>query len=202
MDILGLLDGIRTIARNGLHYAENPYDRERYQQLLQLAAGSYGSLTGESVEHLSDQLLREMGHVTPKVGTDAAIFDHEGKILLMDRSDGTGWCLPCGWVEPNEKPAEAAVREAREETGLDVRIVRLVGVFTRRPGVDTGPFTAVAIVHLCERTGGKLTLSHEGHALEYWSIDQVPTWHGTHERFARIAYDMWRSDRPLPAISD
>jgi hypothetical protein len=47
-----------------------------------------------------------------------------------------------------------------------------------------------------------LTLSHEGSALRYWPIDEMRDWHTTHERYARAAYEMWKSDRLLPAISD
>jgi ADP-ribose pyrophosphatase YjhB (NUDIX family) len=58
-----------------------------------------------------------MGYVTAKVGADAAIFNKIGEILLMERSDGTEWCLPCGFVEPNEAPVEAVKREVLEEAG-------------------------------------------------------------------------------------
>jgi ADP-ribose pyrophosphatase YjhB (NUDIX family) len=146
--------------------------------------------------------LSEVGYITPKVGSDAAIFNEQGEILLMERSDGTGWCLPCGWVEPNEKPSAAVVREVREETGLEVIVKQLVGVFTRMPSARYGPHTMIAVVHLCEVTGGKLTLSHEGLALRYCPVDAVQAWHGKHEQYARAAYQAWKSTQLLPAISD
>jgi ADP-ribose pyrophosphatase YjhB (NUDIX family) len=153
-------------------------------------------------EKIRARFLREIGYITPKVGADAAIFNTGGEILLMERADGSGWCLPCGWVEPNEKPVEAVIREVREETGLEIEVKQLVGVFTRMPSATNGPHTMIAIVHLCEVVGGTLTLSHEGSALRYWSIDEVQDWHATHERYARAAFEMWRSERLLPAISD
>lgn len=110
--------------------------------------------------------------------------------------------MPCGWVEPNERPIEAAIREAREETGLEIEVKRLVGVFTRLPSAANGPHTMIAVVHLCEITGGELRLSHEGLALRYWPIDEVRDWHATHEKYARAAYTMWKSEDLLPAVSD
>lgn len=71
------------------------------------------------------------------------------------------------------------------ETGLEVEVVRLVGVFTREPNAGGGAHTMVAIVHLCQIVGGGLRLSHEGNDLRYWAIDEVPRWHATHEVYAR-----------------
>ena len=202
MDTFVLLDEIQTIARNGLHYAENPYDRERYEHLMSLAAQTYSGLLDVPAEQIQTRFLRELGYITPKVGANAAIFNEQGEILLMDRVDGSGWCLPCGWVDPNEKPIEAAIREAREETGLEVEVKQLVGVFTQMSSIANGPHTLIAVAHLCEVVGGELTLSHEGLALQYWPIDEVLRWHSTHERYARAAYKVWKSESLLPAISD
>jgi len=57
----------------------------------------------------------------------ACVFDAEGGILMV-RTE-VGWCLPGGVVEPGEPPALAAVRECREETGLEVQATALLGVF-------------------------------------------------------------------------
>lgn len=143
-----------------------------------------------------------MGYVTPKVGANAAIFNEGGEILLMKRVDSGSWCLPCGWLEPNERPIDTVVREVSEETGLDVKVGRLVGVFTRTPSAEDGLHSMIAVVHLCEVIGADLTLSHEGLALRYWSIDEVQDWAATHEQYARAAYAMWMSDGTPPAASD
>ncbi len=202
MDIFSLLDTVQATARNGLQYASNDFDRDRYERLLNMAVQSYAEVLHVPEGHIRSLFLKEMGIITPKVGSDAAIFNEQGEILLMDRADGTGWCLPCGWVEANEKPVEAVVREVREETGLMIEVKRLVGVFTRKADAGHGPHTMIAVVHLCEVTGGTLALSHEGLGLQYWSIGSVPKWHATHERYAREAYDVWKSGDGLPALSD
>lgn len=202
MDILELLNEIQAIARTGLHYTEGSYDRERYERLLTLAAQNYSDLLNLPSAEVQAQFCKEMGYITPKVGADAAIFNEKGKILLMERADGSGWCLPCGWVEANERPVDAAVREVREETGLEIEVKQLVGVFTRKASLKNGPHTMIAVVHLCEIIGGKLTLSHEGLALKYWPIDDMDNWHPNHDKYARVAHKMWQSNHLLPAVSD
>jgi len=71
----------------------------------------------------------ELGSITPKLGADAAIFNEKGQILLMERTDGSGWCLPCGWVDANERPVDAAVREVRidhhNKRDVSIRVTRL-----------------------------------------------------------------------------
>ena len=103
-----------------------------------MATQTYSELLSIPEEALKTRFLDEMGYITPKIGTDAAIFNNKGEVLLMERSDGSGWCLPCGFVEPNETPAEGVVREVYEETGLEVKVKQLVGVFTRKPSAKDG----------------------------------------------------------------
>jgi ADP-ribose pyrophosphatase YjhB (NUDIX family) len=194
MDLLSLLDELQALARTGLHYTENPYDRERYERLLAIVARYYGLALDLPPQEVRRRLGRELGYITPKVGAEAAVFDAEGRILLVRRADDGLWCLPCGWVEPSESPAEAAVREAREETGLAVRVRRLVDVFTRKPHVGFGPHAAVAVVYLCDVEDGTLRGSHEAPEVGYRRIDDVRDWHELHEQYARAAYAAWKSE--------
>lgn len=202
MDTTELLEELQTIARNGLNYTRNIYDRERYERLLELSCGQYAELLDLPSPEIKAKLSRELGHITPKVGGDAAIFNRTGEMLLMERSDGTGWCMPCGWVEPNEHPVDTAVRETREETGLDVVVRQLVGVFSRAAGTKDTLHSQIAVVHLCAVVGGELTLSHEGLDLRYWALDEVPRWHGHHERMAQAAHAMWLSGGTAPSVFD
>ncbi len=193
MDILFLLDELQTIARNGLNYSTNPFDRERYERLMALASRYYGAALDVAPAAVRERLVAELGYITPKVGAEAAVFDAEGRILLVRRSDDGRWCLPCGWVEPNETPAEAAVRETREETGLEVRPLRLVDVLTRKPAMGFGPHTTIAVIYLCEVTGGKLGVSHEVVEVGFRRIEDVTDWHELHRQYAMAARAAWKS---------
>ncbi|MBM3131065.1 MAG: NUDIX domain-containing protein [Chloroflexi bacterium] len=86
-----------------------------------------------------------------EIGALATIFDAQGRVLLVHQTyDGNKWAWPGGGVEPNESPWDAAVREVKEETGLEVEIARLVSVyhFTDRNGLG--------FQFLCRVVGGQL----------------------------------------------
>lgn len=191
MNILNLLDELQTIARNGLHYATNPYDRERYERLMQIVLEYYSQTLHVPSEEVAKHLSAELGYITPKVGADAAIFNDKGEILLVLRSDDQRWCLPCGWSDPNEAPMDTAIRETREETGLEVQALQLVNVFFR-PASEHNLHSLIAVVYLCEIVGGSLQLSHEHLDVRYWPIKDVPVWHATHQDYAEAAYKLWQ----------
>jgi ADP-ribose pyrophosphatase YjhB (NUDIX family) len=188
MDLVTLLDEVQAVARTGLHYAENPYDRERYQRLLDLALAGYEEATGLDADDVRARFARETGTITPKVGADAAIFDEAGRLLLVLRTDDERWGLVAGWVEPGEHPAATAVREAAEEVGLEVVVDRLAGVHHRPASAGYGPHAAVSVVYLCRVVDGELTPQpHEVLEARYWHVDEVPVWHLNHEELARLA---------------
>lgn len=192
MDVFTLLDEIQTIARNGLEYSENPFDRERYERLAELAARGYAERLAVPDTVVRDRFARELGYITPKVGADAAVFDADDRLLVERRSDDGCWGLISGWVEPGENPADTVVREAREETGLDIVVRELVGVMSRPASSEFGPHAMVAVVYLCDVVGGEPALSHEVTDLAYRHIDDVAPWHKNHEQFARYALEAHR----------
>ncbi len=77
------------------------------------------------------QRLRErVGHDLLEVpSVSVAVRDDQGRVLLARHSTGDVWVMPGGAVEPEETPADAAIRETWEETGLLVRLDRIVGVY-------------------------------------------------------------------------
>ncbi len=121
-----------------------------------------------------DRLGRE-GKI--RLGCSAAIFNDEGKVLLTRRLDNGQWCLPSGGMEAGESPSEAVIREVFEETGLRVRVRRLVGVYSDPNQlvmyVDGNKVQIVAIHFEVEVTGGTLGLSNETSGFGYFSLKEM-----------------------------
>jgi ADP-ribose pyrophosphatase YjhB (NUDIX family) len=187
IDFLHVLDELQAIARTGLTYSTDPYDRERYERLLTVAVDGYSEALALPASEIRERLARDLGYVTAKVGAEAAIFDDRDRILLIKRSDDGCWGLVSGYVDAGESPAGTIVREVREEVGLDATIDALVDVFGRPASAVNGPHGTVGILYLCTVAPGEPTLSHETLDARYWDIDAVDDWHKNHETYARAA---------------
>jgi 8-oxo-dGTP pyrophosphatase MutT (NUDIX family) len=196
-DAFALLDEVQAIARTGLHYCENPFDRDRYTRLLEAALREYTARTSLDTAEIRARFDAEIGYVTAKVGADAAVFDEHDRILLVHRADDGKWGLISGWVDPNESPEQTVVRELGEEAGVQARVGRLVGVFYREARADEHPHGTVSVVYLCSIIGGSPTPQlHEVTELAWRAIDDVPAgeWHHHHARLARAALAAhWRA---------
>lgn len=102
------------------------------------------------------------------IGTFAVIFNGEGRVLLSHRRDMDAWNLPGGGLEPGELPDAGACREVREETGLEVVVDRLVGVYGK-PTRNELVFTFV-----CHVVDGTVLPTEESDESRYFSPDSLP----------------------------
>jgi ADP-ribose pyrophosphatase YjhB (NUDIX family) len=104
--------------------------------------------------------------------TVCVVVTEEENVLLTKRSDFHIWCLPSGGVEDGETVLEAAVRETKEETGLDVKITRLVGIYSRPSDMPSGHAVVFAAIH----TGGEICCQ-PGETIEvrYFPFNDIPT---------------------------
>ena len=111
------------------------------------------------------------------VGSSAVVVDGEGRILLQRRSDSGNWALPGGAMDIGETFAESALREVKEETGFDVRIERIVGIYSD-PGhvfaYDDGEVRQeFSICLACTIVGGELAVSSESTDVQFFRFDEV-----------------------------
>lgn len=115
---------------------------------------------------------------TLRIGSSAVIFDEaRTKILLTRRADNGLWCLPGGAMDSGESAAEACVREVMEETGLHVRVKRLVGLYSDPNQLiiypDGNKVQVVALSFEVEIVGGELGLSNETTEAGFFTISEM-----------------------------
>ena len=114
---------IQALSQTGLHYSENDYQRERYRRMSEIAAEIFAEHSQLAFEPLRDAFQAQIGYATPRVDVRGAVFDLNGRLLLVrERADG-GWTMPGGWADVGDVPSEGAEREVWEEAGF--RVFRL-----------------------------------------------------------------------------
>ena len=177
-DLLRWSEALSGIARTGLGFTQSLYERERFEEVLKVAA-DIRVAAGHELE--SEVLVEEWmkavgegvpGYVTPKVAVGAVVGNDKGEILLVKRADSGVWLYPTGWADIGYSASEVVVKEVLEETGIEVEPVRLIMVLD---GLRLG-FTRIPLyllVFLCKATGGELS----AHPLECADVG----WFAQHE---------------------
>src|SRR5690606_35753701 len=162
-DLIRWAEALSAIARTGLGFTENLYERERFQEVLAVAGDIRAAAEADEefdAEHYVDEWMRGVGkgvagYVTPKVAVGAVVHNDDKEILLVQRADSGIWLYPTGWADVGYSASEIAVKEVKEETGIDCVPVRLIALLD---GLRLG-FTRVplySLVFLCRATGGEL----------------------------------------------
>ncbi|MGD0085305.1 MAG: NUDIX hydrolase N-terminal domain-containing protein [Acidimicrobiales bacterium] len=164
-------EALAAIARTGLGFTENLYERERFEEVLQVAGeirataalllelDGQPTATGDA-EGLVQEWLKDVGsgvpgYVTPKIAIGAVVGNEAGEILLVQRGDSGVWLYPTGWADVGYSAAEVAVKEVREETGIESEPIRLIMVLDGlRIGITQIPL--YSLVFQLRPLGGEL----------------------------------------------
>ena len=176
-DLIRWAEALSGIARTGLGFTENLYERERFEEVLAGAGDIRAAAEADEefdAEHFVDEWMRGVGkgvagYVTPKVAVGAVVHNDDKEILLVQRADSGIWLYPTGWADVGYSASEIAVKEVKEETGIDCTPVRLIALLD---GLRLG-FTRVplySLVFLCRATGGELS----AHPLETSDVGWFP----------------------------
>lgn len=164
---------IQSLAQAGLTYGRDRYDLERYERLRDIAAEMIARKADVSFARARELFCSETGYQTPKLDTRAAVF-RDGRILLVRENNGT-WTLPGGWCDVDQSVGANAVKETREEAGIDVRPVRLIAVEDRK--LHNRPLYAYGVTKvfvLCEYLGGAFRENAETTECAFFAADALP----------------------------
>jgi ADP-ribose pyrophosphatase YjhB (NUDIX family) len=191
-------EALSGIARTGLGFTQSLYEKERFEEILAVAADIAHAAGGGDLDH--QQQVEEWlgmvgegvpGYVTPKVAVAAIVGNDDAQILLVQRADSGIWLYPTGWADIGYSPSEIAVKEVAEETGVDCEPVRLLSVMDgQRLGFTR--FGMYMLLFYCRATGGELS----AHPLECANVG----WFGEHELPEATAGASWWGPAAFAAI--
>ena len=166
---------LQAIAQNGLTFAHDAYDIERYSAIRQIVAEMLAEGSGLEPAVIIGLLEREKDYATPKVDVRGVVFRDDRLLLVRERSDGR-WTLPGGWADVCASPAENVVREVFEESGFKTRASKILAVFDRSKHPHEPPFAfhVYKIFVLCTILGGEETISSETDSVGFFSESEIP----------------------------
>jgi ADP-ribose pyrophosphatase YjhB (NUDIX family) len=193
-DMLRWAEALSGIARTGLGFTQSLYERERFDEVLRVAADIRHAATEEAeADALYEEWLASVGsgvpgYVTPKSAVAAIVGNEQGELLLTQRADSGVWLYPVGWADVGYSPSEVAVKEVYEETGIEVEPVSLIAVLDGlRLGFARVPL--YSMLFYCRMIGGEL----QGHPLEtrqvgFYARDRLPQPLAGAHRWAELAF--------------
>jgi len=173
-DINLIAQRIQAIAQSGLTYSPGVFDRERYETLRQIAYDMLAAGFDLGPETFARMHISDEGYATPKSDVRAIVL-RQGKLLMVQEADDGLWSLPGGWVDVGDSPSTAIRREVLEETGLDIKVTKLLGIWDRNlHGHPPYPWHVYKMIFLCEELDGELKISHESLDVGFFDINHLP----------------------------
>lgn len=195
---------LRAIAREGLTYSDDVFDRKRYEAVGRIAAQAAARVSGRAPATVWPSFLDDAGHPTPKVDVRGAVFRDSALLLVRERSDG-GWTLPGGWADPGHSPSENVVREVREESGLAVRATRLVALLDRERHPHPARLESIyKLFFICEEADEPATTpDHEIDEVGFFELDVLPPLSATRVTETQLRLvAAHNADPTLPTVFD
>lgn len=194
---------IQALSQTGMHFAENEYQRERYQRLTEIAADIIHSHSDLAYDPLVNIFKRQIGYATPRVDVRGAVFRDDFLLMVRERMDG-GWTMPGGWADVGDIPSKAVEREVLEEAGFQVKASKVIGVYDANRSGPLEIFHAFKIVFLCDLISGRPTPSQETSEVAFFKHEDIPvklSGERTRPRHIERAFAA-HFDRSLPTFFD
>lgn len=187
---------LQSLAQAGLTYGKDVYDKERYERIREISAEMMSHMADIPLEKVKGLFCNEIGYQTPKIDTRAAIFK-DGKILLVHENNGL-WSLPGGWCDVNVSVAENAVKEVKEESGLDVVAESIIAIQDRaKHNLPLYAYGVCKIFVMCSVTGGQFEENIETTECGYFALDELPelATEKNNEEQIRMCFKAYQSEK-------
>lgn len=174
-DQLELIKRIKSLSDTGLIYAQNEYEKERYEELRSISLKLLGIVSNESFSALNDFFMPNKDYPTPKVDIRGLALNKAKEILLVKEKLDGKWSLPGGWGDIGFSPSEVIKKEILEETGLSSRVLRLLAIYDKKCHPHPPqPFYVYKLVFLCEILHGEINTSFDIEEACYFNIKSLP----------------------------
>jgi len=174
-EMLQLVKQVQALAENGLHYSENDFDLDRYQNLEEIALRMLSLVTGLPDETIRVATPEHNGYRTPKVDVRAVVFNDRDEILMVKERVDSRWSLPGGWCDVGYTPTETAVKEVLEEAGIQVKVTRLLAIFDKKcHDHPEDLFYAYKIFLECEAENLEINTGMETLDVDFFAQDRLP----------------------------
>jgi len=151
-------------------------------------------------DYLNDPMAPKANSIVPSV--TAIVTNDVGELLLVHKTDNNLWALPGGGMDPGESIAQAAVRETKEEAGVDIEVTGIVGLYTNPHHViayDDGEVRQqFSVCFTTQLLGGQISTSSETSEVEFVPLGRLDEL-DIHQSM-RLRIDHWRENRSEPYI--
>lgn len=172
---LNQLKRLNALADTGLVYAENGYDKDRYEQIKLITLELIAKVTDAPIENIKGLFVPVKDYPTVKVDVRGFVLNEKREILMAKESIDGKWTIPGGWADIGDTPSEAVIKEIKEETGFDVEIVRLLAIYDKRCHPHPPEtFYIYKLMFLCEISGGELCYGFDMQGADFFPLDQLP----------------------------
>ncbi|MDR2916422.1 MAG: NUDIX hydrolase N-terminal domain-containing protein [Tannerella sp.] len=174
-ELITIAQRIRAMSQTALTYSTNDYEIDRSKEFIEISDRITSIVSGAKEEDIRANYKPVKEYITPKVDIRAVIFNDKNEILLVKEMADGKWALPGGWSDVGYTPTEVVVKEAKEETGFDVRVVRLLAVLDKRCyNHPASSFYIYKFCFQCEITGGGDELTFDILDKGFFSLDNLP----------------------------
>ena len=161
----------QAIAKIGKKFSTDPYALENYEELEQLSTAMLSEVNDEEIGNIYCQDV----YPTPSCSVRVVVLDDKHRLLMVQEKQDLGYAVPGGWCEVFDSLKETAIKEVKQETGLTIRVKRLLAIFQRERYKDYPTMISEQVHYfLGEIEGGDPQPNHEIVQVGFYELDKIP----------------------------
>lgn len=168
---LEFIKKVLAISQIGLSYSEDKYALDNYKELKDISKKMLSEYINIDINNTD--IYQNNYYPTPQLSVRALICK-DNKILFCKEVEDNRYSLPGGWVDIDKSPKEAIIKEVKEESGYDIKVIRLLAVIDRRKYLRKSIYDVIQLFFLGEIIGGDNNPNFEISNVEFYDLDNLP----------------------------